>query len=93
MTRNYNDPQYKKWRKEVRTRDNHKCQWPNCVNKKKLHAHHIHRWADFPGLRYNIHNGITLCKYHHDLIKNDEDSYAPFFLKLVQQCINKTNLQ
>jgi hypothetical protein len=34
-----------------------------------------------------------LCKYHHDLIKNDEDSYAPFFLKLVQQCLNKTNLQ
>lgn len=93
MMRNYNDPQYKKWRQNVRKRDNNTCQWPHCNCKKKLQAHHIHKWADFPGLRYNTSNGITLCKYHHDLIKNDEDSYAPFFLKLVQQCINKKTSQ
>lgn len=93
MSRNYNDSQYKEWRKKVRARDKNCCQWPHCANKKKLQVHHIHKWADFPGLRYNINNGVTLCKTHHDLIKNDEDSYAPFFLKLVQQCINKTNLQ
>jgi hypothetical protein len=89
MKRNYNDPQYKKWRSEVRKRDNNICQWPHCGCTKKLQAHHINKWSDFPGLRYNISNGITLCRYHHDFIKNDEDSYAPFFLKLVQQCINK----
>lgn len=91
--RNYNDPQYKKWRREVRKRDKNTCQWPHCGSNKKLQAHHICRWSDFPGLRYNTSNGITLCRYHHDFIKNNEDSYAPFFLKLVQQCINKTNLQ
>lgn len=91
--RNYNDPEYKKWRQQIRKRDNNTCQWPHCGGKKKLQAHHIHRWVDFPGLRYNTNNGITLCRYHHDMIKNNEDSYAPFFLKLVQQCINKTNLQ
>lgn len=86
--RNYNDPQYKKWRKSIYTRDSYCCQWPNCNCGKKLNAHHIYRWADFPGLRYHINNGITLCKTHHDMIKNNEDNYRGFFLKLI---INKHN--
>jgi len=83
MTRNYQDPQYKKWRQLIKKRDNHTCMWPHCNSKKKIHAHHINKWADFPGLRYNLLNGITLCKVHHDFIKNNEENYAPFFLKLV----------
>lgn len=83
MTRNYQDPQYKKWRQLIKKRDNHTCRWPHCNSKKKIHAHHINKWADFPGLRYNLLNGITLCKVHHDFIKNNEENYAPFFLKLV----------
>ena len=85
MTRNYQDPQYKEWRKKIYARDHHKCQWPGCTNTKKLQAHHIYRWADFPGLRYHPQNGITLCKLHHELIKNDEDSYREFFTKLLTQ--------
>lgn len=83
MTRNYNDPAYKLWRKNIYKRDNHTCQWPHCQSHKKLQAHHIQKWSDFPGLRYHPSNGITLCKTHHDLIKNNEESYAPFFLKLL----------
>jgi 5-methylcytosine-specific restriction endonuclease McrA len=83
MTRNYQDPEYKKWRAYIYRRDKFQCQWPYCKQKNKLHAHHIHKWADFPGLRYHTNNGITLCKTHHDLIKNNEESYAPFFLKLL----------
>lgn len=83
MTRNYQDPQYKEWRKKIYARDNHKCQWPGCPNKTKLQAHHIYRWVDFPGLRYHPQNGITLCRFHHELIKNDEDSYREFFTKLL----------
>ena len=48
MIRNFNDPQYKKWRKEIYKRDNHKCQWPGCNSHKKLNAHHIRKWSDFP---------------------------------------------
>lgn len=40
-------------------------------------------WAKFPGLRFEVSNGITLCKYHHDLIKGMEDIYAPTFLKIL----------
>jgi predicted restriction endonuclease len=83
MRRNFKDPKYIEWRKNIYTRDNFKCQWPNCNIKQKLNAHHIYKWADFPGLRYHINNGITLCKTHHDMIKNNEDNYRSFFSNLV----------
>lgn len=84
MSRNYQDPQYKEWRKKIYARDNHTCRWPGCNNKKKLQAHHIYRWADFPGLRFHIQNGVTLCKFHHQLIKDNEDSYREFFSRLLK---------
>lgn len=83
MKRNYDDPQYKQWRKFIYKRDHFKCQWPNCSSTKKLHAHHIYKWADFPGLRFHNDNGITLCKIHHDMIKNQEEIYAPIFSKII----------
>lgn len=86
MKRNYNDPIYKKWIKDIFIRDDFKCQWPGCKFKSKLNAHHIFRWADFPGLRYHANNGITLCKIHHKQITGDEDSYTQFFSSLL---INK----
>jgi predicted restriction endonuclease len=81
--RNFNDPLYKKWRLEVYKRDNFQCQWPNCASKKKLNAHHIYKWSEFPGLRFEANNGISLCKTHHDMIKNQEDIYAPIFIKIL----------
>lgn len=83
MFRNFKDPEYTKWRKNVYKRDKHKCRWPNCNLKRKLNAHHIRRWADFPGLRFDINNGITLCKYHHDLIKGMEHIYESAFLRIL----------
>lgn len=76
MRRNFKDPQYVNWRKQVYQRDKYTCQWPNCNSKKKLNAHHIKTWASFPGLRFDVNNGITLCKYHHDLIKGLEEEYS-----------------
>lgn len=83
MKRDYSDPLYKEWRLKIYKRDSFKCQWPNCKEKKKLHAHHINKWADFPGLRYHPDNGITLCKNHHEMIKDQENIYAPIFLKIL----------
>ena len=59
MFRNFNDPQYKKWRKDVYKRDKYCCRWPNCPLKKKLNAHHIRTWAQFPGLRFDVNNGMS----------------------------------
>ena len=89
--RNYCDPNYRSWIKKVKIRDKHKCQWPGCDQKKGLQAHHILPWCDYIGLRYDINNGITLCKLHHKLIYNDETSYAGFFMKLLYNKSNNIN--
>lgn len=75
--------EYKNWIKKIFARDHYTCQWPHCDSHKKLNAHHINKWSDFPGLRFHLNNGITLCKYHHDLIKGMEESYAPMFFKIL----------
>jgi hypothetical protein len=82
MKRLYNQ-EYKTWIKNIFIRDKHTCQWPHCNKHSKLNAHHINKWSDFPGLRFHLNNGITLCKYHHDLIKGMEESYAPMFFKII----------
>lgn len=85
MDRNYDDPQYKKWRKAVAKRDGFACQWPGCGCNQRLRFHHIRRWADFPNLRFELDNGITLCKYHHDLIWGEEEMYARMLQGIVSR--------
>jgi len=83
--RNYQNPQYKQWRKNIKSRDNYCCKWPHCGLKKGLQVHHILPWSQYPGLRFHIDNGITLCKFHHQLIKNDETSYSLSLLKIINK--------
>ncbi len=84
MRRNFQDPLYKQWRSLVYKRDNYTCQWPGCYSKKKLNAHHIKTWSNFPGLRFCVENGLTLCYLHHKMIKNMEHLYEPVFFKIIQ---------
>lgn len=81
--RNFDSPEYKSWRTQVYKRDKFTCQWPGCSCKNKLNAHHIKNWANFPGLRYEVGNGITLCRDHHNAIKGMEEIYAASFLRIV----------
>ena len=73
----------KAWNKQVKTRDEYKC----CINNKDCHgrleAHHILGWAEYPELRYEINNGITLCRFHHPLNKKDEMRLSPYFKDLI----------
>ena len=56
--------EYRLWRKAVFERDNYTCQI--CGEKGgQLEAHHIFSWADYPGLRFNIQNGMTVHKKCH----------------------------
>lgn len=77
-------PEYKRWIKTIFSRDQFTCQWPNCTQTKKLNAHHIHKWSDYPGLRFHLNNGITLCKHHHDHIRNMEEIYATMFFNILK---------
>lgn len=80
--RNFEDPIYKNFRKEVRRRDK-VCQFPNCGSCAKLHVHHIIGWASSFSLRYQPRNGILLCKKHHDSIKGHEVNYIETFNRIV----------
>jgi hypothetical protein len=53
-------PEYKFWRIAVFARDAFRCQACGTVGKK-IQAHHIKSWANFPHLRYEVSNGTTLC--------------------------------
>lgn len=55
--------QAKAWSKAVRLRDGI-CQ--KCGAFDRLHAHHIKRWKDYPELRYDLTNGVTLCYTCHE---------------------------
>jgi hypothetical protein len=60
-----NDMAYKEWRRKVWERDNYKCQLGNHNCSHKIEAHHIVEWSEDEGKRYDVDNGITLCKRHH----------------------------
>jgi hypothetical protein len=34
-------------------------------------------------LRYEMTNGITLCRHHHDSIKGRENDYILFFINIL----------
>ena len=55
------EARYKDWRTSVFERDKHTCQKCGKVGGY-LHAHHIKEWEHYPELRYEISNGMTLCR-------------------------------
>lgn len=62
---------YIKWREEIFKRNNWICQ--KCGSKENLEAHHIKEWSEYPELRYNKDNGLTLCKDCHIKIHNQDE--------------------
>lgn len=55
---------YTEWRMAIYERDGYKCQCCNNVGGE-LNAHHILSWSKYPELRYDVNNGITLCRDCH----------------------------
>lgn len=77
------DTKYKNWMNKVKNRDGRKCVINNKDCRGRLEAHHILPWSEFPKLRYNINNGISLCQYHHPRKSKDVTKLAPIFTEIV----------
>lgn len=56
---------YYRWRNAVGTRDNFTCQ---CCGEKtrKVEAHHLFSFIQYEDLRYDVRNGICLCRHCHN---------------------------
>jgi predicted RNA-binding Zn-ribbon protein involved in translation (DUF1610 family) len=57
-------PEFVKWAWAVKERDNFTCR----ISGKKgiyLVSHHLNNWADFPELRFDLSNGVTISAELH----------------------------
>lgn len=77
------DTRYREWMFKVKTRDGWKCKIADTNCSGRMEAHHILTWRDFPELRYQINNGITLCQHHHPRTRVGEMQMVTAFQELV----------
>ena len=70
-------PEHVAWRTSVFERDDYTCQ--ECGERGcHLEAHHIKGWAHHPDLRFDVENGVTVCRPCHAAI----DKHRAQFLKV-----------
>ena len=64
------------WRRAVLKRDEYKCVRCGDNNRKpkNLHVHHLNQWAGNPDLRFDIDNGMTLCRACHEWVHSRENT-------------------
>lgn len=76
---------YEEWRKSVYRRDNWTCQRCNKrLRSKDIIAHHIMEFVKYKKLRYELKNGVTLCRSCHLLIHRN-----PALLEAVKEVLEK----
>ena len=56
---------YNEWSRLVKERDNFKCQHCGLDDIIRLQSHHIVPWEDCVELRFELSNGMTLCRVCH----------------------------
>ena len=65
LSRDRRSPEYIKWVKDVKDRAMWECEL--CGNNHKVEAHHVESYTLNPSLRFDINNGVVLCKQCHKL--------------------------
>jgi hypothetical protein len=59
-----------------------------CNRKGKnvwLNVHHIIKWSSASSLRYDVDNGICLCKNCHTDITGKESHYVSYFTEKIRR--------
>lgn len=69
-----NNSEYHQWREKIYKRDNYTCQYCGDNSGGNLQGHHIKSWPDYPHLRYDVDNGLTVCESCHELIHDQPNS-------------------
>lgn len=75
---------YIRWASEVKRRDHYTC--VVCGRRGiALNSHHLNAWASHPTERYDLQNGVCLCKDCHDRFhaiyskgKNTKEQFEEF---------------
>jgi len=65
-----NNPHSIEWRKAIVRREQGHCRL--CLDTEKPVAHHIKKFSTHPDIRWEVSNGILLCKRCHDVITGNE---------------------
>ena len=76
---------YSVWVRKVKERDRNKCRLLSVECNGRIETHHLFNWLDYPGLRYIINNGITLCAFHHPRGREKEERMIPILQELLTQ--------
>ena len=63
---NYENRRLERWAQEVKRRDGNKC--VICGSMDDLDAHHIIPKKEHPEFRFQVENGVTLCRAHHAMV-------------------------
>jgi hypothetical protein len=67
-----------RWRRRVFERDGFRCQRCGYDKGKIFRAHHISPWVDFPDLRFDLGNGVTLCDPCHRWVHSKANAKKEF---------------
>ena len=70
---------YKRWRQAVLERDDYRC--VRCGTKRFIEIHHIIPASVSEDLRYDVRNGETLCRKHHETTPHQHD--ITFWKKMI----------
>lgn len=80
-----NDSAYKEWRMNVYRRDKFVCKINDDDCGGRIEAHHIVGWSKDILLRYEVSNGITVCRSHHPRTRDEEQRLIPYFKSLIEK--------
>jgi len=83
--------EYQRWQYWIRKRDYYICQ--SCYSNKKIQVHHIKGFTQYPYLRLDVNNGITLCRECHLKTYGKEEQFEYLFQNTVilNSVLNENN--